>query len=320
MELDKFLFFSWPKHLVDAIASNPVLLRTKYITVFYYGIFMGLAFCMAKLIAIYYISHQYPNEVVQSYLQVISYFMFPLGIVGARIMSWVFEDNFSMSQLFRPGFWWHGGLIGVMLGTLIGSYIKSLSVVALLDSFGAAMPAFEIFNRLGCLSYGCCWGREAPHEHPHAIRFKNQHSCICRKDSDCKDKFLYPVQVYAVILSALQLLTTIYIFQFNVNAEGFLFLFGMATSSVVRLICERFRGDFRGSGMGSTQAFAAIQFLCSFAFLICKSHILYALCQETGLYNIEGVRNTFLGFVKDNLISFFGMFAVALFAYGIHIH
>lgn len=202
--------------LINTIAARPVLLqfnvgRSK-ITLYWYGAFMGLAYCAAILAALSYLEHQHEIQAADLHMYSIVIFrgMFPAAIIGARLLSWIKEDNYKLDMLFRPGFYWHGGLVGVLASLCVSHTLTSVAMLPLLDGMGVAMPLFEIFNRIGCLSYGCCWGKVAPESHRFGVRFTNEQSCIHRKGDDYRKAWLYPVQAYAVVLSIMQFIITLW--------------------------------------------------------------------------------------------------------------
>ena len=307
--------------LANFIASRPVLMKNQNIVLYWYGVWMATAYCASLVVALYYLS-LFHSESVRDYATVLFFFMFPSAIIGARLFSWVLEDKCDPCQILRPGFWWHGGLFGVLVGTFVGCKLANdaLPVLAVLDSFGLATPAFEIFNRVGCLSYGCCWGRVVPpgKETAHGIRFCNPNSCIHRKKAECRNEALYPVQVYAILLSLAQFsaMCAISTTQLSRNG-GFLFLLGMATSSIVRLICEHFRGDFRGFGFSSTQAFALMQLLAAFIL----PFLLSRFTEDAGSATLTGEKGGDLPYniLSENFLCFAFTFGSAFVAYGVHV-
>lgn len=305
--------------ITSYVTDNPIALRVGDYVVFYYGLLMGSAFCAAVATALLHISQAHVDDAtLQGYLNVMCCFMFPFAVLGARLFSWVLEDGCKRALIFRPGFYWHGGLLGTMVGCFIGCCVHydNLDLLPLLDGFGVATPAFEIFNRLGCLSYGCCWGIVVPATHPHAICYRNPHSCIFRKQEPTRHQWRYPVQVYAVALSVVQLL---FLAPLSTTTQhwqpGFLFLISMTLSSVVRLFCEKYRGDPRGEGTSSTRFFALVQGVLAVAYGLSSS--LWSSPVESSM-PVQSPNSTTgaLNLLVRNAGSFGAIFLAAVCAYG----
>lgn len=68
--------------------------------------------------------------------------------------------NELLYYLLNGGIVFYGGLFGVILGIIIVSKRKNISIEAMLDLVAPAFPLFHAFARFGCLLAGCCYGIE----------------------------------------------------------------------------------------------------------------------------------------------------------------
>lgn len=59
------------------------------------------------------------------------------------------------------GLTYFGSVIGVLLSAAIYLRRRKISLIKTLDLVAPGLPLGLFFGRLGCLSYGCCWGRVA---------------------------------------------------------------------------------------------------------------------------------------------------------------
>ncbi|RMG06771.1 MAG: hypothetical protein D6731_25045 [Planctomycetota bacterium] len=55
-----------------------------------------------------------------------------------------------------------GAVIGVLISGLLYLRWRKARVLGVLDALAPTLPLGLFFGRLGCLGYGCCWGRELP--------------------------------------------------------------------------------------------------------------------------------------------------------------
>ncbi|KAJ7476824.1 hypothetical protein B0H11DRAFT_1301508 [Mycena galericulata] len=87
------------------------------------------------------------------------------AILFARLFSLYMEDGVArlvahpLRTLFRPGFWLHGGLFGAAVGGVvshIAGYVPNFPLFA--ASLAVGLPLYETFSRIGCHTYGCCYG------------------------------------------------------------------------------------------------------------------------------------------------------------------
>lgn len=62
-------------------------------------------------------------------------------------------------DFYSGGHTFLGGFIGALLGTLAYLERKGIPKVAAIDMFAIYVPIGAMLGRLGCLCYGCCYGR-----------------------------------------------------------------------------------------------------------------------------------------------------------------
>jgi phosphatidylglycerol:prolipoprotein diacylglycerol transferase len=99
--------------------------------------------------------------------------------------------------LRRPVFASWGGLLMVPLVFAIFSWHSGLELLALVDAFALSMPIGHAVGRLGCLSYGCCYGR--PTRQRLAITYRNPLAKAVRIGGHQHVR-LHPTALYEAIL------------------------------------------------------------------------------------------------------------------------
>jgi len=99
--------------------------------------------------------------------------------------------------LRRPIFVSWGGVFGLPIVFGLFSWFSDFSLLLLLDALARTLPIGHALGRLGCLSYGCCFGR--PTERRLAITYRNPHAKAVRV-GDRYNVRLHPAALYEAIL------------------------------------------------------------------------------------------------------------------------
>ncbi|KAJ7075736.1 hypothetical protein B0H15DRAFT_649864 [Mycena belliarum] len=127
-----------------------------------YGAFMGLGFAALVFTTLTIAPGSREESALLSHALRITIL---LAIFFARAFSLVMEDGMArlrvqpLRTIFRPGFWLHGGLFGAGVGALVAQmagYVPDFRLFA--ASLAVGLPVYEMFSRIGCHSYGCCYG------------------------------------------------------------------------------------------------------------------------------------------------------------------
>lgn len=97
--------------------------------------------------------------------------------------------------LSRTGFAFQGGLLGVAMGLPLAATWAGVHPFVLTDACAVALPVAHAVGRLGCLSYGCCYGR--PSDAPWAVRYRC-HEAKAVWEGGFHDIALHPTPLYQV--------------------------------------------------------------------------------------------------------------------------
>lgn len=163
-----------------------------------------------------------------------------------------------LSRIATAGFVFYGGLYGSIIGTAIACKYFGLERAKMLDILLPTLPLVHAFGRLGCLSVGCCYGKET-----------SIWPAIVYTHSDYAPNGvnLIPVQLYEAIFEFLMfILLAILLHRFHhlgKSSENLLFMY-LSLYSIFRFILEFFRGDeIRGIWLGlSTSQWISIITIC----------------------------------------------------------
>lgn len=128
--------------LVEAFANRVVLARFGQATVYWYGVWMGVAFASAHLS-----SSAWLFAMVKPHEALLYRSFFSGGILGAvvggRLFSLVMEDGVLLawknpSIVFRRGFWIQGGFAGLCIAIAMQCRWNGLPVLPVLDAVALA--------------------------------------------------------------------------------------------------------------------------------------------------------------------------------------
>ena len=121
-----------------------------------------------------------------------------LIVVGSRAFSlaldWRAFVRAPLVEALKPGFAFHGGLVGAAAGVVAVALYADLNILLLMDSLALGVPLGHAIGRLGCHTYGCCHGR--PTMSPWAIRYTNPDSKAVWR-SGLRGVPLHPTQLYS---------------------------------------------------------------------------------------------------------------------------
>jgi prolipoprotein diacylglyceryltransferase len=241
---------------IKNLHNQYTLLKVGDVIFTYYGIMIGIAWSMATV----FCSTMLVSCGV-SFIQVWTLLKYscPCGFLGARLMSFLLEDlpNLTsknwMSKLFRPGFYFHGGVIGELCAIIFWYSTENIpiSLGNLFDISLLACIVWDTFSRLGCHVYGCCYGKEMKNctcLKNFSVRYTNENCAVLRIERRLKNKPLYPAQLIGFVLYS-----TVFLICFGILCVVEVALY-TATCAVVlhgsaRIIHEMFRKDDRKSGV-----------------------------------------------------------------------
>jgi len=182
------------RNSIQRLANNTILFKTGDYTFATFGLFAGLAALTGGSLAAWLLlAEGAPFWETAALLAVI--------LVGHVVLARAFLLPWRLQGLVREPaltlrtveFASWGGMAAIALG--LGLYVK-LSGMPMLDLTDIAVRSGTLahaIGRLGCLCFGCCYGR--PTRLPLAIRYENPLAKAVRQ-SALKDVPLHPVPLY----------------------------------------------------------------------------------------------------------------------------
>jgi phosphatidylglycerol:prolipoprotein diacylglycerol transferase len=181
---------------LSRLANRPLILQWRnHILFLGYGLWCGVA-AMAGLAMMNWLMNAYstPSNTVRILIILATGFT----ILGSRVV-WVvaimIHEKRSLSQtLNRVGFVSWGMVLGVLIISLPYVLLARKSVFMWFDISILSLALMHFFGRLGCLFYGCCYGRETSSK----ACISYSHSALkAVRESRVDTRSLFPVQIFS---------------------------------------------------------------------------------------------------------------------------
>ncbi|TAL26025.1 MAG: prolipoprotein diacylglyceryl transferase [Nitrospirae bacterium] len=246
---------------------HPVLIKIGPLTIHTYGVMIAAGFILGLALAVRQARKQLiPAEKIVD----LGFYMLLAAIIGSRLFFIIVNAGYYLKHPLDIFKIWEGGLVfygGVILAIPTAIWFvkkKGLDLWETADIFAPSLAIAHAIGRLGCISAGCCHGREA-HDLPWAITFSDP-ECLAPTGIP-----LHPTQLYESAGEFLNFLILL-ILRRRQSFKGQLFWTYLLIYSIVRFTVEFFRGDeARGFLIGNisvSQGISILLFLVAVAGLI----------------------------------------------------
>ena len=203
--------------------------------------------------------------------------VFLLALFGAKLFSLVLDDgdwSFSNLLLWRGGYYYHGGLIGGIIGYILYLRWTGNRVLDGLDWISPFAALGEAVARIGCFLAGCCYGKTtyaiAAVVYPaHSLVWSKQVASGLIEHSAPLSLPVHPAPVYTSF-AMIVLFMLLRILQKHRLFAGEISLLYLTWHSFCRVVIEYFRDDMPrlSTGWTVTQTGAAGMFVVSLSLLI----------------------------------------------------
>lgn len=192
-------------------------------------------------------------------LATMSFWSLAIGVAATRVLhiimvpdAYSWTDPLGWIALWRGGLVFQGAVPAVLIYVIVATRRRKMPFWKLADVVMPWVPLAHAFGRMGCLLYGCCYGREAEGL-PWGIRFPEGSPAFnahfpAGSDVEHWSHLIHPTQIYSAIdLIAICVILLLLRRKWR-PFDGFtlpvyLFLYG-----IHRFIVEMFRGDGNPSG------------------------------------------------------------------------
>ncbi|PIS38170.1 MAG: prolipoprotein diacylglyceryl transferase [Nitrospirae bacterium CG08_land_8_20_14_0_20_52_24] len=237
---------------------HPVLFHFGPVTLHTYGVFVASAFFLAIALSLRQARREGldPNQMLD-----LAFYVTLAAIIGARLLFIVVEYRYFLEKPIRIFKIWEGGLVfygGLILSVTVGIYYMKKHKMPVLKVGDIVVPSLALaqaVGRLGCLSAGCCYGKET--SAPWGMVFSDPDSLVPLEKLGLR---LHPTQLYSS-MGDLILFLILYAIARRKRFDGQALVMYGILYPVVRFSVEIFRGDLRGAvlgGMMSTSQFISL--------------------------------------------------------------
>ena len=235
---------NWWQHLPENI--DPVLFSIGSFKVQYYGLMYLVAFGITYLLLVYRINSESRFDLSKTSIQGLMTAMILGLVLGARLGYVAFYNlsyyakhpleiflPFSFSNGFHftgiSGMSYHGGLIGVILASLVFIRQNRLNFLDMADLVAPAAPLGYTFGRLGNFINGELYGRITTH--PLGMYFPSAPGAGPR----------HPSQLYEAAFEGVLLFTVLWSLRKRNYPKGAMLAFYLIGYGTVRFVIEFFR-------------------------------------------------------------------------------
>ncbi len=219
---------------------HPVLIQIGTISLYTYGLFVGLGF----LIAVWFSGRRAAAVGIQPERITDLFFVIVVSaIIGARLfyvllnLSQFTADPLAVFKLWNGGLVFYGGFIAAVVAAIIAAKKMGLELWPTADLIAPAIALGHSVGRIGCFFAGCCYGKVC--DLPWAISFSNPDSLAPL------GILLHPTQLYSV-LSNFALLIFLLWLEKRKTFHGMVFWVYILFYGLLRSFVELYRGDIRG--------------------------------------------------------------------------
>ena len=217
---------------------HPILFTIGPLTIYTYGFFVFLGVLCGYLVSS---SLAKKDGIESNIFSNIIFWVIVFSFLGAKLLYLLIEWRYFLSQplaSLRSGFVFYGGIVSGLaaLYFLIRKY--KIAFLKLADILAIGVTLGHAFGRLGCFTYGCCFGR--PEQGWLGLLFP--------LDSPAGYSGLKVIPTQLIEAGFLVLLFFLLLRLRNRKRfSGQVFLSYLIIYGVFRFMIEFLRGDFRGS-------------------------------------------------------------------------
>ena len=224
---------------------HPILIKLDGIVLYSYGLMLaiGLALGLWVLTRL-----GKKNGIEPKVLIDVAFYTVIVAILGSRIGFVLLNPSHYLRNPLEILKFWEGGLVfsfGLVFGVVALFYLsrkKAIPFLLMGDIWAPGLALGQAVGRIGCFMAGCCHGRET--DSWCSVTFTDPNSLAPLNVP------LYPTQLFHSFANLL-IFVVLMILSKHKQYKGQVLGWYMILHSIQRLIIERFRGDFRGSFLGT---------------------------------------------------------------------
>ncbi|MCE9615178.1 MAG: prolipoprotein diacylglyceryl transferase [Lentisphaerae bacterium] len=143
---------------------HPIFLKLGPLTIYWYGIFMALAF-LAGFANWIWVARRDGRDA--QFCSDLLFWVMVAGILGGRAAYLISNFGYYLDHpgeivaLWKGGLIYYGGFVGAIIAVLLFARHRRIPFLSLLDFAFTSLPLSHALGRVGCVMYGCCFGAVA---------------------------------------------------------------------------------------------------------------------------------------------------------------
>lgn len=216
-----------------------------------YGTLVALGAFAGLSITLYYdlLVGMNINQMVSLYV----FILLPAIFIGVRLFSiieilidkriFTFTRENLVRLIFAPGFNIQGGILIGFATIILYAKLTQIAVLPIFDGCALGIALSESIGRIGCHTYGCCWGK--PTNNGFGIAYRNPNAKVIRLKPNLAYVHLHPVQIYSAFTAFLLFLFLFWLIPY-IHHDGLLAAIFLILHGVIRMFLDKFRDDPRG--------------------------------------------------------------------------
>ena len=155
---------------------HPILFHLGPLTVYSYGVLVATG----VILGLWYARRQAPHAGLDPqrvwnlgiYMVLVALLLAKVWFVFAGWDEFIANPREIFSiQTFQSGGTFYGGILGAVVTALLYAHFQKMPLIAVLDTYAAALPLGHAVGRLGCFAAGCCYGK--PTHLPWGVTFNS---------------------------------------------------------------------------------------------------------------------------------------------------
>ncbi|MFC1500907.1 prolipoprotein diacylglyceryl transferase family protein [Elusimicrobiota bacterium] len=225
-----------------SLNNYPVLFKWKNIYFLNIGLINALAAVLTALCAMYFFKRMFP-EVTQGNGWIWIIGMIPIIVlVTSKVFHYfVLGREFlahPIKHLAETAFYNQGGQLGILIGILWFAYYTDINFFVCFDIGCLSGCLCVAVGRMGCYSYGCCFGIESKSRF--SVRYTNPDSKVLRLYPEKANIPLVPTQLISAAFALLLFFVMLWILSLSPKA-GILSVFFIFAYNGFRVFIEKYR-------------------------------------------------------------------------------
>jgi phosphatidylglycerol:prolipoprotein diacylglycerol transferase len=215
----------------------PIFFKIGPVTIYYYGVFVFLGVLLGYFVSL---KEAQRHGLDKNIFSNIVFWSLAWAFLGAKLLYVLLDFRGFLADplnMVRAGFVFYGGIIFGFLAFYSFVRRKKGEFRKFADTIALGIPLAHAFGRIGCFSYGCCYGKKTSSFM--GVTFP------AHSPAGASGTRVIPTQLIESFFLLL-IFSLLFYLRKRKEFDGQIFLFYLISYSTLRFIIEFFRADDRG--------------------------------------------------------------------------